>query len=154
MMPSGCWNAAASRRIGRFFSRRRFRPHTPYVSPKKYFELYDEKEMRVVQGVKEDQADIPPAGLGSYKKEQDKLTDDLRRQCLQAYLASISFMDNQVGKPCRPWRRTASPTTPSSFSPAIMDTTRASTDSGSKACSRKVPRSAADRRTESCEEGD
>jgi iduronate 2-sulfatase len=75
-----------------------FRPHTPYVSPKTYFDLYPEKDMPVVQGVKEDQADIPAAGLGSYKKEQDKLTDDLRRQCRQAYLASISFMDAQVGR--------------------------------------------------------
>ena len=75
-----------------------FRPHTPYVSPNSYFDLYSEKDMPVVQGVKEDQADIPPAGLGSYKKEQDKLTDDLRRQCRQAYLASISFMDAQVGR--------------------------------------------------------
>lgn len=75
-----------------------FRPHTPYVSPQNYFDLYQEKEMPVVQGVKEDQADIPPAGLASYKKEQDKLTDDLRRQCRQAYYASISFMDAQVGR--------------------------------------------------------
>jgi arylsulfatase A-like enzyme len=75
-----------------------FRPHTPYVAPKEYFSLYPEKEMPVVQNVKEDQADIPPAGLASYKREQDKLTDDLRRQALQAYYASISFMDAQVGR--------------------------------------------------------
>ena len=76
-----------------------FRPHTPYVSPAKpYFEMYPEKEMPVVQGVKEDQADLPPAALGSHKKEQEKLTDDLRRQTVQAYLASISFMDAQVGR--------------------------------------------------------
>ncbi len=75
-----------------------FRPHTPYVAPKAYFDLHPEKSMPVVQGVKEDQADIPPAGLGSYKKEQDKLTDDLRRQARQAYNASISYMDAQVGK--------------------------------------------------------
>jgi len=75
-----------------------FRPHTPYVSPRPYFDLYPEREMPVVQGVEEDQADLPPPALGSYKKEQDKLTDDLRRQCLQAYLASISFMDAQVGR--------------------------------------------------------
>jgi arylsulfatase A-like enzyme len=76
-----------------------FRPHTPYVAPKDpYFGYYPEKDMPVVQGVKEDQADIPPAGLGSYKKEQDKLTDDLRRRCIQAYYASISFMDAQVGR--------------------------------------------------------
>ena len=54
--------------------------------------------MPFVQGVKEDQADIPPAGLGSHKKEQEQLTDDLRRQARQAYLASISFMDAQVGR--------------------------------------------------------
>jgi iduronate 2-sulfatase len=76
-----------------------YRPHTPYVSPKHpYFEYYPEQEMPVVQGVQEDQADIPPPGLGSYKKEQDKLTDELRRQCVQAYYASISFMDAQVGR--------------------------------------------------------
>jgi arylsulfatase A-like enzyme len=75
-----------------------FRPHTPYVSPKPYFEMYPAKSMPVVQNVKEDQADIPLAGLGSQKVEQDKLTDDLRRQTRQAYLASISFMDSQVGR--------------------------------------------------------
>jgi iduronate 2-sulfatase len=75
-----------------------FRPHTPYVAPKKYFDLYPENDMPVVAGVKEDQADIPPAALGSHKREQDKLTDDLRRKALQAYYASISFMDAQVGR--------------------------------------------------------
>lgn len=75
-----------------------FRPHTPYVSPKAYFDKYQVSEMPVVQGVAEDQKDIPAPGLGSYKKEQDKLTDDLRRECRQAYYASISFMDAQVGR--------------------------------------------------------
>lgn len=75
-----------------------FRPHTPYVSPQSYYDLYPVEAMRVVQGVKDDQQDIPPAGLASYKKEQDNLTDDLRRQALQAYYASISFMDAQVGR--------------------------------------------------------
>jgi iduronate 2-sulfatase len=76
-----------------------FRPHTPYVAPKvPYFSHYPEEAMPLVQGVSADQEDIPPAGLGSYKKEQDKLTDELRRQCVQAYYASISFMDAQVGR--------------------------------------------------------
>lgn len=75
-----------------------FRPHTPYVAPKTpYFDMYKESEMPVVQGVEEDRLDIPAAGLASQKKEQEKLTDDLRRQCRQAYYASISFMDTQVG---------------------------------------------------------
>jgi iduronate 2-sulfatase len=76
-----------------------FRPHTPYVAPKQpYFDLYPADEMPVMQGVKEDQADLPAAALGSYKRDQDKLTDDLRRQAVQAYYASISFMDAQVGR--------------------------------------------------------
>jgi iduronate 2-sulfatase len=75
-----------------------FRPHTPYVSPKKYFDMHPAEKMPVVQGVKEDQADIPAPGLGSYKTEQDKLTDELRRECRQAYNASITFMDAQVGR--------------------------------------------------------
>jgi iduronate 2-sulfatase len=76
-----------------------FRPHTPYVAPAKpYFDWYPEQEMPVVQGVEEDQADLPPPALGSHKKEQEKLTDDLRRQTRQAYYASISFMDAQVGR--------------------------------------------------------
>ena len=75
-----------------------FRPHTPYVSPKPYYDLYPLEKMRVVPGVKEDQADIPAPALMSYKREQDALTDDLRRQALQAYYASISFMDAQVGR--------------------------------------------------------
>jgi choline-sulfatase len=75
-----------------------FRPHTPYVSPKTYFDQHPAARMPVVQGVKEDRADIPPAALASGKKEQDDMTDDQRRQARQAYHASISFMDAQVGR--------------------------------------------------------
>lgn len=75
-----------------------FRPHTPYVAPKKpYYDFYPHEKMRIVPNIKEDQADIPAAGLASYKTEQDKLTDELRRSALQAYYASISFMDTQLG---------------------------------------------------------
>lgn len=76
-----------------------FRPHTPFVAPlDPYFGFYPEHEMPIVKGVKEDQADIPLPGLGSHKREHDKLTDNLRQQCVQAYYASISFMDAQVGR--------------------------------------------------------
>lgn len=76
-----------------------FRPHTPFVAPKDpYFGYYPEKRMPVVRGVADDQADIPAPALESRKKEEDKLTDDLRRQAVQAYYASISFMDAQVGR--------------------------------------------------------
>lgn len=75
-----------------------FRPHTPYVSPKKWFDGYPVDQMPVVSGVAEDQKDLPKPALGSYKKEQDTLTDDLRRQAVQAYYSAISFMDAQAGR--------------------------------------------------------
>lgn len=73
-----------------------FRPHTPYVSPKNYFDLYPKQDMPVIRGIKEDQTDIPAVALESYKSPP-KMTDDQRRECVQAYRASISFMDAQVG---------------------------------------------------------
>jgi iduronate 2-sulfatase len=73
-----------------------FRPHTPYVAPKPYFDLYPKAEMPLVKGIKKDQADVPPAALASYR-QRNRFTDDLRRQSAQAYYASISFMDAQVG---------------------------------------------------------
>ncbi len=76
-----------------------FRPHTPYVAPREpWFEMYPESSMPVVEGVDQDRQDIPAPALSSAKKEQDSMTDDQRRQARQAYLASISFMDAQVGK--------------------------------------------------------
>jgi iduronate 2-sulfatase len=76
-----------------------FRPHTPFVAPRDpYFGYYPEAKMPVVQGVEEDEADIPAPALASRKQEEAKLTDDLRRKALQAYYASISFMDAQVGR--------------------------------------------------------
>ncbi|MEQ1839767.1 MAG: sulfatase, partial [Verrucomicrobiales bacterium] len=76
-----------------------FRPHTPYVAPKEpYYGWYPENEMPLFPTLDKNPPEVPAAALGSYKKEQDKLTDELRRQCVQAYYASISFMDAQVGR--------------------------------------------------------
>ncbi len=75
-----------------------FRPHTPYVAPKPYFDLYPKDRIPLAKVATDARADLPPAALGSYKREQDKLTDDLRRECIQAYFASTTFMDAQVGR--------------------------------------------------------
>ena len=75
-----------------------YRPHTPYVAPQTYFTEYPQEQMPLVQGVEQDLRDIPKPALGSHKKEHELLTDDLRRQAIQAYFASITFMDAQVGR--------------------------------------------------------
>jgi len=76
-----------------------FRPHTPYVAPKEpYFGYYPTDEMPLVEGVEQDQTDIPAAALASYRKNRSELPDKRQRECVQAYYASISFMDAQVGR--------------------------------------------------------
>jgi choline-sulfatase len=76
-----------------------FRPHTPYVAPQTpYFGYYPEAQMPIVRVRKEDQADVPPAALANRRQVEDDMNDDQRRQVLQAYYASISFMDAQVGR--------------------------------------------------------
>ncbi|SMP61778.1 iduronate 2-sulfatase [Neorhodopirellula lusitana] len=75
-----------------------YRPHTPYVAPAEYFEQYDLADMPLVDDVEEDRADVPEAALLSQKAEQDRMSDDQRRHAIQAYYASTTFMDAQVGK--------------------------------------------------------
>jgi arylsulfatase A-like enzyme len=76
-----------------------FRPHTPYVAPRDpYFGWYDRAAMPLFPTIDQNPPEVPAAALGSYKKEQDQLTEALRRECVQAYYASISFMDAQVGR--------------------------------------------------------
>ncbi|MCS7270943.1 MAG: sulfatase [Gemmataceae bacterium] len=75
-----------------------FRPHTPYVAPKKYFTLYppDKFTLPVVPA---DLRQVHPApAFASAQKLQDAMTDTQRRQALQAYHAATSFMDAQVGR--------------------------------------------------------
>jgi choline-sulfatase len=77
-----------------------FRPHTPYVAPKEYFDLYPLDKIEVPQ-VPEGYFDtIPePARISlQRKKEQINLPEELARRAIQAYHASITFADAQVGR--------------------------------------------------------
>jgi arylsulfatase A-like enzyme len=72
-----------------------FRPHTPYVAPHKYFEMYPKDKLPLAEQKEGDLNDIPPAALQSRRRDMD---ERLTREARQAYFASISFMDQQVGK--------------------------------------------------------
>jgi uncharacterized sulfatase len=74
-----------------------FRPHTPYVAPKKYFEQHPVSGISLPVVPANHREGVPAAAFGSQKPEQAKLTDTLRLQAIQAYRASTSFMDVQVG---------------------------------------------------------
>jgi uncharacterized sulfatase len=75
-----------------------YRPHTPYVAPKAFFARHPIDTVRLPDGAPDHDAGVPPAAIASRKKEQDRLVGDLGREALQAYRASVSFVDEQVGK--------------------------------------------------------
>ena len=74
-----------------------YRPHTPYVAPKQYFDMYPRDRIPLPKLSDADRSRTPEAAYRSSFKEQDSMTDDQRREAIQAYWASITFMDAQVG---------------------------------------------------------
>ena len=74
-----------------------YRPHTPYVAPSKYFDLYPRESIEPVLEIPGDRDDIPHAALADRPHQRD-LTIPQRKEIIQAYYASISYMDSQVGK--------------------------------------------------------
>jgi uncharacterized sulfatase len=75
-----------------------FRPHTPYVAPKKWFELYPLASVQPPKVPVGWRMTVPAAALEHAKPEEAHLTDDIRKHAIQAYRASVSFMDAQVGR--------------------------------------------------------
>jgi len=77
-----------------------FRPHTPYVAPKKYFAMYPREKIVVpdVPGGYLDSLPGPARQSITRKKDQLNLPEDLARQAIQAYYASTTFADAQVGR--------------------------------------------------------
>jgi uncharacterized sulfatase len=74
-----------------------FRPHTPYVSPKKYFEMYDLKDIKLPT-VPEGYRETVPKPAFTFKVDEEAMNDDQRRQAIQAYHAATTFMDAQAGR--------------------------------------------------------
>lgn len=76
-----------------------FRPHTPYVAPKKYFDLYPAENMRLPYAPPGNREDIPIAAFAhnnpvpNYGLEEATLLG-----ARQAYYACVSFVDAQVGR--------------------------------------------------------
>lgn len=77
-----------------------YRPHTPYVAPKRYFDEYPTAKIIVPQLPKGYLETLPAPARASItrKKDQVNLEDSLARQAIQAYYASITFVDAQVGR--------------------------------------------------------
>lgn len=79
-----------------------FRPHLPWYVPGKYFDLYPLDDIVLPQVPDNDLNDLPPAALKLAAARRGDLVTireaGQRRQAIQAYLASISYADAQLGR--------------------------------------------------------
>ncbi|MBM3837069.1 MAG: sulfatase [Verrucomicrobia bacterium] len=76
-----------------------YKPHTPYVAPKKYFDLYPLDSIKLPAIPADEQARAPKPALASNAPwPYFGVTEDQARECKRAYYATISFVDAQIGK--------------------------------------------------------
>lgn len=74
-----------------------YRPHIPYMAPKKYFDMYPPEKIKLPESRADDWDNKPDAAAwvlplnGGTTREQQK-------KAIQAYYACISFVDAQIGK--------------------------------------------------------
>ncbi len=77
------------------------KPHLPWYVPREYFDRFPLEGIQLPVVKEGDLADIPPAGVAMAKPGGDHkavLKGDQWKKAVQAYLATISFLDDQVGR--------------------------------------------------------
>jgi len=76
-----------------------FRPHTPFVAPRAYFDLYPLDQIALPEAPADDRDDIPVAAFAHNNPIPHYGLDERTcREAIQAYLACTSFIDAQVGR--------------------------------------------------------
>ena len=80
------------------------KPHLPFVSPKKYWDLYDPAKIQLAPNPfrpkdAPDYAILPGGEMRAYHGiPEGSIPPDLARQLKHGYYAAVSYMDAQVGK--------------------------------------------------------
>ncbi|MEK6481880.1 sulfatase [Catalinimonas sp. 4WD22] len=72
------------------------RPHVPLIAPERCFEHYPEGDVKLPPGIVAD--NVPPSAL---RRQNDKIwgmNETQQKQTISAYMASVRFMDEQVGR--------------------------------------------------------
>ena len=76
-----------------------YKPHTPYVAPSKYFDLYPMDKIQIPKVSADFLKDVPKAALDStHPWPNFGVPEPQAREVKQAYYAAISFVDAQIGR--------------------------------------------------------
>ena len=81
------------------------KPHLPFVSPKKYWDLYKRENIKVADNPNLP-TDCPPVAVTNWSElrgfhgmpQEGPLTDEAARTLIHAYYAATSYTDAQIGK--------------------------------------------------------
>jgi arylsulfatase A-like enzyme len=77
------------------------KPHMPFSVPKKYFDQFPLESIELPPTKAGDLDDVPPAGIAMAKPNGDHaaiVASGRWKEAVQAYLATISYMDGQLGR--------------------------------------------------------
>ena len=74
-----------------------YRPHCPFIAPRKYFDLYPIERIRAPASVPGSSAEVPSAAWFTNPPHW-AVNEVGQRESIRAYYASISFLDANVGR--------------------------------------------------------
>ena len=74
------------------------RPHVPLIAPERHFERYPDSLVSLVDVPAGDLDDVPAAAQQFANANRFRMTEEEQRKSVAAYHASISFMDEQLGR--------------------------------------------------------
>mgnify|MGYP001324038922 CR=1 FL=1 len=77
------------------------KPHLPWYVPRKYFDMFPLETIQLPRTIPDDLNDIPPAGvkMATLQGDHQAVTKaGLWASGVQAYLATIAFVDAQIGR--------------------------------------------------------
>lgn len=74
------------------------RPHVPLVAPERIFSQYPESEIQLPEVPEGDLEDVPEPARGMANEGRYGMNETQQRQSIAAYYASVTFMDEQVGR--------------------------------------------------------
>jgi iduronate 2-sulfatase len=75
-----------------------YRPHVPWIAPKKWFDLYPVEKITLPDEPKGNRDTKPAPALATVPQANYGLNDKQMKQCRQGYYATTSFADAQVGR--------------------------------------------------------
>jgi iduronate 2-sulfatase len=76
-----------------------YKPHCPWITPSKYFDIYNLASIQLPKEPADYLKDVPKPALASTTPwPWFGVTEDKARECKRAYYAAISFVDAQVGR--------------------------------------------------------